>query len=308
MAILITGGTGFIGSHLAQLLVEHEKEKLVLFDMFPNATAVRDLGDRVTIVRGDFSEPTELMTALKQHNVSDVFHLGYFTAESEAYPAQAIRVNCDGTNRVFECARIAGVRRVMWPSSAAVYGHSQTSANPMFMREDDKFTPNSIYGACKLFNEHVAEVYAERNGFDHIGLRLCSVYGLGRGQRRGINPDIYAQIVEKPYAVEEFAAPPADHVLTWGYAKDAAAAFYAAYKAQKPAHRIFNFGGESRPVKDAVERIKQLCPKAKLTCASQGIRHLAYLNTERIQKELGFKSGFSMHDGLADYVKRLGGG
>lgn len=308
MSILITGGTGFIGSYLAHVLVQREKDKVVLFDYFPNMAAVRDLGDRVTVLRGDFSEATEFMAALKQHDVRDIFHLGYLLSESERYPAQAIRVNCDGTNRVFECARIAGVRRVVWASSGAVYGHYHTSANPQWLTEKDPPTADSVYGACKLFNENIAEVYRERYGFDHAAFRFCSVYGLGRGQRRSGSTDVYSTLVEKSLKGEPVIAPPADHLLSWGYVEDAAGALHAAYKAPALKSRVFNFTGEPRPVRDAVERLKELLPKAKISYGTEGVRHIKYMKADLLREELGFTPRVSMRDGLADYVRRLEAG
>ena len=304
MAVLITGGTGFLGSRLARLLVERDDAELILLDLFPNVDAVDELAGNVTVIRGDFSQPTETMKVLLDHDVADLFHLAYYTSEAELFPAQAIRVNCDGTNAVFECARLAGVRRVIWPSSAAVYGTATTSASPQWRAESDPVAPNTVYGACKLFNEHIAEVYAERHGFDHVGLRLCSVFGPGRGNRRGIAPDFYAALLDNSLRREPVAAPPADHMVTWGYVDDAAEAFYAAYKADRPPHRIYNFAGGSTTVAEAAAIVGQLCPGTDVRFADEAVRHLSYVNGDLLQQELGFSLSYSPEEAMSDYARR----
>lgn len=305
MTILITGGTGFLGSTLAHLLVEKEDARLLLFDLFPDADAVADIAQNATIVRGDFSEATELIRVIRQHRITDVFHLAYYTAESETFPAQAIRVNCGGTNAVFECARAAGVRRVVWASSAAVYGTGTTSADPVVHSEADPTGPTSIYGACKLFNEHVAEVYAERYGFDHVALRLCAVFGPGRGRRRGVPQDFYSSLLDSSERGELVHGPPADHVLMFGYVKDAAAAFHAAYAAESPPHRIYNFAGPAVTVAEAAEIVGRHCPSAKVSFADAGTRHLAYVSGQRIREELGCAPAYSPEAAMVDYLEQL---
>lgn len=302
MAVLITGGTGFLGADLARLLVAEDGEQPVLLDLYPDYEATADLSGSATVVAGDFSEPTELVEVIRKYEIEGIFHLGYFTAAAELYPAQASRINALGTTRLFEIALATGVRRVVWPSSAAVYGHSETAAAPDWRTEDDPPGPNSIYGACKLFNEHVAEVMAVRQGFDHIGLRLCSVFGPRRAGRRGINPDFYANVLEATRRGEPVTAPPEQHLLTWGYVKDVARAFRAAYLADDPPHRIYNFAGPSTTAAAAAAYVRELVPGADIRHADTGLRHLAYVDAARIGEDLGFEPSYTMQQAMNDYL------
>jgi nucleoside-diphosphate-sugar epimerase len=303
MAILITGGTGFLGSHLARRLVRAGETKIVLIDAYPNPAYVDDIADRVEIVRGDFSESTELLAVLKQHDFSHVFHLGYLTAEADLFPAQAIRINILGTNNLFELARQCGVQKICYASSAAVYRSRR--AGDQLWHEDDRPTPTSFYGFCKLSNEYTAELYYLKYGLKHVGLRLQSIYGFGRGQRRGINPDIYARIVESPLAGVPFVAPHTDAVLSWTYVEDAAEAFYLAYKADDTPHRIFNVTGEIRTVGEAVGHINSRLQESCLETGSELAVTLPLADGGRIREELGFVPAYSMERGIDAYIERL---
>ena len=302
VAVLITGGTGFLGAEVARLLVDEDGEHPVLFDLFPDHNAVANLSGDVTVVAGDFAEPAELVDVMTKHDIEGIFHLGYFTAAAELYPSQASRVNALGTTRVFELAHSMGVRRVVWPSSAAVYGHAETTPTPQWRTEQEVPSPNSVYGACKLFNEHVAEVMAARHGFDHVGLRLCSVFGPRRAGRRGIAPDFYATVLEATRRGEPVTAPPANHVLTWGYVKDAARAFRAAFLADAPPSRIYNFAGPSATAEAAGEFVRRAVPGADIRYGESGLRHLAYLDAASIKDDLGFEPHYTMEEAMTDYL------
>ncbi|TAK36179.1 MAG: NAD(P)-dependent oxidoreductase [Chloroflexota bacterium] len=313
MSILITGGTGFIGSYLARKLIDEGEDRLTLFDLTPNLDNVQDIAAHVDVVQGDFSDPLELMTVLKNHDITVIFHLAYLIFQDQKHPSQAVRTNIVGTTNLFEMARVSGVRRVIWASSAAVNGIVSSSEKASFLTEDDKPAINSLYGASKLFNEHYAEDLVRKYGFDHIALRISSTYGLGRAQRAGfaswgIYPgtgDVHSYLIERTVRGEASTAPPENHLLPWSYVKDCALAFYCAYKADRPEHRIFNFMCEVRPVKDTVDYLKTLFPNAAIEIGTEAATMVPYLDTQRIRDELGFKPEYSMEQGIKDYVDIL---
>ncbi|MDE3076707.1 MAG: NAD(P)-dependent oxidoreductase [Chloroflexota bacterium] len=303
MPALITGGTGFLGSRLARRLIAGGEDRLVLVDAFPNMDNVADLGDVVEVVRADFSEPNEILPILRKHDFSHLFHLAYLTSESDLFPSQAIRINILGTHNLFDLARQCGIEKVCYPSSAAIYRHRRNSDH--LWHEDELPTPSSFYGMCKLANEHDAELLYQKHGLKHVGLRLQSVFGEGRGRRRGIPPDIYARILEQPFRGERFVAPKAEAVMSWTYVDDVAEAFFAAAKADDPPYRVFNVTGEVRTVGDAVKYVRSLVPDASLELGADDAVTLPLATGDRIREVLGFSPAFTMERGLSAYLETL---
>src|SRR5215467_4876598 len=94
MAIMITGGTGFIGAHLARRLL-HAGERVVLFDAQPDRQAIQDIAEHVTVVRGDATVLQDLLHAIKAHQVERVVHLAYIMgSENEQNTTRALHINC----------------------------------------------------------------------------------------------------------------------------------------------------------------------------------------------------------------------
>ncbi len=128
MAIMITGGTGFLGSYLTRHLVREKSimgKDLILFDRYPNKDRIADVLDQVILLTGDITEPTELAAAMKTYEVDQVYHLAAILGDPT--PTQVVsymKVMCDGTLNVFETARVMGVKRVVYASSVAVYGRA----------------------------------------------------------------------------------------------------------------------------------------------------------------------------------------
>jgi nucleoside-diphosphate-sugar epimerase len=299
MSVLITGGTGFLGAETARVLVEEGNEKVVLFDLYPNEDAVRGLGDNATIVRGDFSEPVDLINVLT-NDVTAIVHLAYVIGEAQTFPNMSIRVNCMGTNMLFEAAMARGIRRVVWASSANVYGGVPTSPSPTWVDEETPCIPNdTMYGAEKYFNELTAELYAKERGFDHVGLRIPSTFGPRRLARRGVPAGFYARFFPNALTGDLTVAPPADTISVWSYYKDVARAFYLALVADRPAHRIYNIPGTAMTHGEAVKLMTELAPKTRVEFGAS-VRHLAYLNGDRIATDLGFRPNPALRETFAE--------
>ena len=119
-AILITGGTGFIGSHLARELVA-KGNKVVLFDYRPNENRISDLLDKVDIVKGDITSVSNIVDTLKDYSIKDVFHTAFaMSAECETNLEIAYSTNIRGTYNLLDACRILGIKKFIFLSSLSV--------------------------------------------------------------------------------------------------------------------------------------------------------------------------------------------
>lgn len=176
---LVTGGAGFIGSHIVRALLERGASVRVL-DNFStgkrgNLEGLHDSinGDRIEILEGDVRDTLKVTQAVR--GVDVIFHEAAFISvpESMAKPQECFDVNITGTAILFEAARKAGVRRMVLASSAAVYGDSDA----LPLAEDTPPRPLSPYAVSKRVDEMFAELYTQSFRLEVTALRYFNVYG-----------------------------------------------------------------------------------------------------------------------------------
>lgn len=181
MTVLITGGTGFIGSKVARNLLSKD-QSVVCMDYAPNPQLLADLSEdsRLTIVQGDTTYMDNIVAAMQDHDAKRVIHLAaLLPPATEDEPRLAMRINVMGATNVFEAAARLGLERVVYASSVAAYD-DQAYYGDRPVNEDDDVRPYIIYGHTKVMNEVVARRYTEVFGLDTRALRPASVFGLGR--------------------------------------------------------------------------------------------------------------------------------
>ena len=174
ISVLVTGGAGFIGSHLVDSLVERGARVRVLDNLVTGRREnLAGVCDRIDFVEGDIRDLGVCRQATS--GVTLVFHqaaLGSVPRSLED-PATTLAVNVIGTANVFEASRNAGVRRVIYASSSSVYGDSPNLPK----REGEEGRPLSPYALSKVMNEQLAEVFGRCYGMELIGLRYFNVFG-----------------------------------------------------------------------------------------------------------------------------------
>jgi UDP-glucose 4-epimerase len=318
MAIMITGGTGFLGSYLTRHLVREKGVRgkdLVLFDRYPNRERIAEVLDDVTIVTGDITEPSEVVAAIRNHQVDQVFHLAAILGDPA--PAQVVsymKVMCDGTLNVLEASRIMGVKRVVYASSVAVYfgGPKWRSVKRSGeeLDEDDPPSPGGFYGMCKFYSENIAALYSRRFGLETVGLRPTSVFGFGRWMRgsyaSGLTPipaDVHYMVLPELAALgQAVAMPPDDTESDWIYAADAAEAWHCAMNAPKPRRAVYNMAAEMRRMADVTAHLRKLLPEAKITVSEKPVPTVPKMNYENLRKDLGFQPRYTMETGMTHYL------
>jgi UDP-glucose 4-epimerase len=174
--IAVIGGAGFIGSHVVeQLLAEDVGEVVVLDNLVRGrrANLERALTDpRLRLVDGSLMDRELLRELLAGSDYA--FHLAaLWLYECVHEPRAAVDVNIVGTFNVIEAAQQAGVRKVVYSSSASVYGNALMSP----MTEEHPFNNRTMYGATKIAGEQMFRAFHEQHGLDYVGLRYMNVYG-----------------------------------------------------------------------------------------------------------------------------------
>jgi UDP-glucose 4-epimerase len=174
--VLVIGGAGFVGSHIVDQLKQESVQEIVVLDNFVRGTrenlrqASRD--SRVHVVEGSITD-LELLRELMQ-DTDYVFHLAaLWLYECVHQPRAALEVNVVGTYNVVETAQQAGVRKVVYSSSASVYG----DALSIPMTEEHPFNNRTMYGATKIAGEQFFRAFYEQRGMDYVGLRYMNIYG-----------------------------------------------------------------------------------------------------------------------------------
>lgn len=299
-AFLVTGGAGFIGSHLVEELVARGARVRVI-DNF--ATGHRhNLApwlDRIELIEGDIRDLDTCRRAAE--GMQHVLHqaaLGSVPRSIED-PATTIEVNVGGTANVFAAARDAGVARVVYASSSAVYGDSETLPK----KEGQEGRPLSPYAVSKWMNEELADVYARCYGMSFAGLRYFNVYG----PRQDPNGP-YAAVVPRFFDyVGEGKAPTifgdGKQSRDFTFVKDVVEANLRAATARFEGAKAFNIGAEgTTSVTDLAETIIRLMgadlKPAYLEPRPGDILH-SLADTSRARELLGYRPTTTLSDGLA---------
>lgn len=175
--ILITGGAGLVGSHIADLLVKEGVSEIIVLDNFTRGCrdnlAWTQANGPLVIVDGDIRD-RQLLTDIMQ-GVDIVFHQAAIRiTQCAEEPRLALEVLADGTFNVLEAAVKTGVKKVVAASSASIYGMAE---NFPTTESHHPYNNRTLYGAAKAFNEGLFRSFYEMYGLNYIGLRYFNVYG-----------------------------------------------------------------------------------------------------------------------------------
>jgi UDP-glucose 4-epimerase len=176
MKTLVTGGAGFIGSNIVRLLIEEGHDVSVLDNLSSGYCCNIDMFPNVHFIEGDVRNAEMVSRAVS--GIEVVFHLAASVGNKRSieHPIDDSEINVIGTLRVLEAARLAGVRKIVFSSSASIFGELRT----LPIREDHPLEPDSPYGASKLAGEKLALTYAKIYNLEVVCLRYFNVYGVNQ--------------------------------------------------------------------------------------------------------------------------------
>jgi UDP-glucose 4-epimerase len=303
--VLVIGGGGFVGSHIVDLLTAEPVREIVVLDNFvrgaPHNLADASQDPRVRIVEGSITD-VELLGELMV-NTDYVFHLAaLWLYECVHQPRSALEVNIVGTYNVVEAAQRAGVKKVIYSSSASVYGDALVTP----MTEEHPFNNRTMYGATKIAGEQFFRAFYEQHKLDYVGLRYMNIYG-PRMDYRGA----YVSVIMKVLDRIEQGLPPVifgdgSQAYDFVHVRDVARANILALKSDAT-DRCFNVGkGVKTTINELVSMLLALTGSS-LTAEYRAQEQMFVTHrvgsTELAERLLGFRAEIPLEDGLRSVVE-----
>lgn len=260
---LVTGGTGCIGSWVVRHLVREGAPVTVLssrnrLDRLRLVLTEAELAG-VEIVEGDVVDLAFVEALARRSGVTRLVHLAAMQFPfCAADPIAGARVNVQGTVTMFELAKRLGIGRLVYASSAAVYG-PKTRYPEAVLGPDAELYPTAHYGVYKVANEQTGRVYHANDGISSIGLRPHSAYGPGRDQGITSKPTVamIAAAAGRPYRIDFGGG------CQFQYVGDVASAFVAAARSDRTGAEVFSLGGPRIGVDEIVAEIEAEEPWAR---------------------------------------------
>lgn len=316
--VLVTGGAGFLGSHLVDRLLADGASVRVLDNLSTGsldnlraaarwrpdaAAAVPPAGNRLEVILGDIRDRKLMRRAMRR--VQGVFHLAALPPRSAslADPAEFHTGNVQGTLNVLEAALAEGARRVVFASCASVYG----SPFPASVMEDGPVQPASLFAASKLAGEMYCRVFYTKHGLETVALRYFTVYGPRQTRvddSLTVSALIHALRRHRPVRNSDAAA-----ALDFTYVEDAVDATVAAATAAGAAGQTINVGsGQTVSVQEVLSILSRLLGLPPIAGASPGPAAVSGSGqplASRATELLGYVPRVSVVSGLARVVQSL---
>lgn len=301
--LVVIGGAGLIGSHTVDLLAKEDVKEIVIYDNFVRGThenlagALRDPRIKIFEAGGDVTQTDILRAALDK--ADGVFHFAaLWLLQCHEFPRTAFDVNVRGTFNVMEACTAANVKRLVYSSSASVYGDAVEEP----MTEDHPFNNKNFYGATKICGEAMLRAFHHRYGLEYVGLRYMNVYG----PRQDYHGAYIAVIMKMLDAIDRGEGPTilgdGSEAFDFVAVEDCAKANVCAMKANA-ADKFYNVGtGKRTSLKQIAEMLLALtgsnqpinyAPRSQATLVRNRIG-----SPVRAKADLGFDAGIPLEDGL----------
>ncbi|MEW6451018.1 MAG: NAD-dependent epimerase/dehydratase family protein [Pseudomonadota bacterium] len=301
--VVVIGGAGLIGSHTIDALTKQDVKEIVIYDNFVRGTpenlagALRDPRVKIYEVGGDITQTDILQSVID--GADGVFHFAaLWLLQCHDFPRAAFDVNIRGTFNVMEACVAKGVKRLVYSSSASVYGDAVEEP----MTEDHPFNNKNFYGATKICGEAMLRAFYHRYGLNYVGLRYMNVYG----PRQDYRGAYIAVIMKMLDAIDRGEGPTilgdGSEAFDFVAVEDCARANVCAMTSN-PVDSFYNVGtGKRTSLKEIAEKLLHLtgsnqpinyAPRSQATFVRNRIG-----SPVKARKEIGFDAEIPLDEGL----------
>ena len=308
MKILVTGGAGFIGSHLLQLLQGQQGVEVVVYDNLSSGRR-EHVPKGIRLVEGDVRDAEGLARLFASEGFDSVVHLAAQTMVpySLSHPEEDCQINLLGLINILECCRKYAVKHIVFSSSAAVYGDNLNIP----LHEEEKPMPTSAYGITKMASEHYLRMYHDLYGLNTTVLRFANVYGerQGAGGEGGV-VSIFCKLLAAGQGVTVFGN--GEQTRDFVYAGDIAEALWRG--SQLEGHHVINISTQKETtVNQLLAAFKQAVGReftVQYAPIREGDIFRSVLANGRCVELLGFCPAMNLQEGVArtyaDYLQKIG--
>ncbi len=298
MRIALIGGTGLIGTGSAEAALAAGHTITLI-----SRTAPQSVMSGATWQGGDIADAAAIRAALEKAKPDAVLHLAaYLQFACEQNPAEAVRVNVDGTLNVLEACRQLGIPRVVFGGSIASYGER----SDLMREEDPPVSATGLYGMTKRLGEMLGARYAALHGLTFISLRYGGVFGPVEVKSAGmamVRQRIKETARGRDVAIEGASGTERSHLT---HVKDAAGATLAALTHPRPAHQVYNVAGPGVNYLSLLEMhaaVRRLVPTAGKPLFNGRGKNSGPVDTARLRTDLGFTPSVTVEQGLASDLR-----
>lgn len=296
MEILITGGAGFIGSHILAQLQGRRDMDVVVFDNLSSGSK-EHVPAGMELVEGDICDEAAVDALFADHHFDAVVHLAAQTMVpfSVDHPVEDCQINLEGVLHVLEACRTHGTGHILFSSSAAVYGDNLHIP----LKETERLVPTSPYGITKMATEHYLRVYHELYGMDATVFRFANVYGERQGEKgEGGVVSIFCKLLSQRQGITVFGD--GNQTRDFVYAGDIAQAIIRALPL-KGYHTMNVSTGQETSINDLIrsfEKAVGYTVPVQYTAPRTGDILRSVLSNETLKRDLGFVPAMDLEEGI----------
>lgn len=302
--ILVTGGAGFIGSHVVRELID-KGEEVIIYDNLRHGDVdflkkLRFPDAEPELVLGDITDFAHVFQTLKEYEVKRIIHTAAITFIPTAIknPSLTFNVNTLGTFNLLEAGRILDLEKIIYISSASTYGDFQYSPAD----EKHPLEAKDIYGATKAAADRIAMSYYRTYGMPITVIRTTAVYGPGDLENRVVKQFIEKALQGIPLDLQGGGEQRRDFT----YVKDVAKGFLLALNSDKANGEAFNISGmHDYSIKELAMTIKEFIPETEIeiTEARRVDAKKGELDTSKAKRILGYEAEYNLKQGVKETIK-----